>query len=96
MNKENNNRIKKQAEEFRKEVRKNTITAISAGLAFVIALFWRDAIQQAIDRILISLNLTQDAYIYKILAALIVTILAVMGIVLLARFDKKEIKEDKN
>jgi len=83
-------RVTQNAVEVQKEVRKHIITAISAAFAFIIALFWRDAIQAGMDSLLASIGLTGDAYIYKILVAIIVTILAVIGILLLARMEKKE------
>lgn len=82
--------VAKSAIEVQKEVRKHIITAISAAFAFIMALFWRDAIQSGIDSFLASVGLTGDAYIYKIIVAVVVTIICVIGIVILARMEKKE------
>ncbi len=74
------NTAKREAKEFQLEVRKSTATAIAAAFSFVIALFWRDAITDILNKILNDLGLTGSTYIAKIIAALIVTIIAVIAI----------------
>jgi len=77
---------------FQSDIRKNMATAISAGFAFVIALVWRDAIQAGIDKFLERLGITGSGYIYKIIVAVLVTIICVFGLKVLARWSEQEIK----
>ncbi len=63
------------------------VTAITAALAFTIALFWRDAIKEFIDKVLVKLPFG-NSWIFSLLAAVIVTIICVVGIWLLARWKK--------
>ena len=78
------------ASRVQREIRKHIITAISAALAFIIALFWRDAIQTGITEILQKFDVSTDTYIYKMMAAVIVTILCVVGIMLIARMEHED------
>ena len=86
-------KIKDEAKRFRKEVRKKTISAILAAFAFVMALVWRDAIQEAADRVLETLGLTGSAYIYKIITALVVTVICVIGIIIFSRWEGEKSKK---
>lgn len=74
---------------IQKEVKKNTIMAVTAAFAFLIALVWRDAISEAINKFLEILNLTQTGYLYKIISALIITLICVIGITIANRQIKK-------
>ncbi|MFH1592419.1 MAG: DUF5654 family protein [Candidatus Woesearchaeota archaeon] len=74
----------------KKEVRKNIITAISAAFAFLIALAWRDAIASWINTLIENFNLSEGWY--KFVAALIVTIIGVIGIILVSRLEEKPVK----
>lgn len=71
-------------------VRKNIATAILAAFAFVIALVWRDAIQQGVDRIVKKLNIPQEGYFFTIIAAIIVTFVCVVGILLFSKWAEKK------
>ena len=74
------------------EAKKKASIAISAAFAFVIALVWRDAIKEAIDKILENLGMTGSAYIYNIIAAVIVTVICVIGIMFISRWGEAEKK----
>lgn len=82
--------LEEEARRFRREVQKNIGTAILAAFGFVIALVWRDAIQESVDKILRVLNITGTGYFYKILTAIIVTIICVIGIMQVSRWSEKE------
>jgi hypothetical protein len=73
-----------------KDIRKHIITAISAAFAFVIALTWRDFINEGLDHLLENLGMQGDAYAYKFLAALLVTVICVLGIIFMARLEKSK------
>jgi len=86
--------LESKAMEFRAQVRNSIVTALTAAFGFVIALFWRDAIQEGIDDILVSLNITGEAYLYKVVAALIVTVIAVIGIMVVNKWGKQKVEEE--
>lgn len=71
------------------EIRKTMATAIAAAFGFVIALFWNDAIKATIEQILNALNITAQTYIYKIIVAVIVTIISAVAIVQVSRWGAK-------
>ena len=77
----------------RKEVRKHIITAITAGFGFLIALSWKDAITTWVNSIVyyfkVSGNLSQ------LIAALIVTVVSVIGIVVASKFEEKPVIVDE-
>jgi len=81
--------VKKNIKKIEKEIKNRTVLAISAAFAFVIALSWNDAIRSSIEEILKILNIQTTGYVYKIIAAFIVTIIAVMGIMIASRQVEK-------
>lgn len=92
--KDGTKKVKETAVEVNKQIRKHIITAITAAFAFIIALFWRDAIQGGINKIIENIGANGDSYIYKIISALIVTVICVIGIVFFARLEKKDLSEE--
>ncbi len=72
--------VKQKAKQFRNEVRVQIATAVTAAFAFIIALFWKDVITEGVNNLLISLGLSGTGYYYKILSAVIITLIAVIGI----------------
>jgi len=82
--------IEAEARRFRRDVQKKIATAILAALGFVIALVWRDAIQESVDKVLKVLNITGTGYFYKILTAILVTIICVIAIMQISRWSEKE------
>ncbi len=81
------------ATEFQKEARKTTATAIAAAFSFIIALFWRDAIQDLIDNALKNMGLTNQTYVAKIFAALFVTAIGVIAIMRISKWGQLENKD---
>ncbi len=73
-----------------KRIRHRISLAIAAGFGFVIALTWNDAIREGVNKIMTNLGLTGSAYIYKILTAVIVTIIGVIGIILVSDWAEKK------
>ncbi len=84
--------VKETAEKFQKEVRSQIATAITAAFAFTVALVWKDAITAGIDNFLQSIGITGTSYFYKILSAIIVTAIAVVGIWYFSKWSQKEVK----
>lgn len=74
----------------RKEYRKNLVTALSAALAFVMALYIRDVVKTWIEWILEFFSISQGAgLIYQTLVALVVLTLCVLGIVFLSKWKSE-------
>jgi len=81
---------KKSAQEFKAEFKKQTVTAIGAAFALVIALAWNDAIKEGVMSIIGSLGIpAQNIYLYKIYAAVAITIICVIAIILFTRWSAK-------
>ncbi len=79
------------------EVRNKTITAIITAFALVIALAWQDVIKETVNRIIENLNLTATELVkmtilYKSITAIIITFIAVIGIIIASKLSKKELK----
>ena len=85
--------VKKTTEQFRHEVKVQIATAITAAFAFIIALFWKDVITEGVNSFLQSLGLTGTAYYYRIISALIVTAIAVLGIWYFSKWSQAEEKK---
>lgn len=73
----------------KKEVRKHIITAITAAFGFLIALSWRDAITIWINHLVDTFQLSKGWY--QFIGALIVTIIGVLGIIIVSRFEEKPV-----
>jgi len=82
-------KIKEAASKFQKEVKKNIGSAVLAALAFIIALVWRDAIQENVHKLVGVLGLTESMHLYKIIVAILVTVICVAGILFLSKWNKK-------
>ncbi len=76
--------------EFKREVRKNIATAGAAAFAFLIALAWRDAIADAVNKLISILNISNTDYLYKFLTALVITLVGVIGIWITSKIVAKE------
>ncbi len=73
-----------------KDYVKNDVTGpVVASFGFIIALIWRDAIQAAINEFLKRAGLTQQAYIYQFISAVIVTIIVIVIMVVIIKISKK-------
>ncbi|PIN77804.1 hypothetical protein COV15_01270 [Candidatus Woesearchaeota archaeon CG10_big_fil_rev_8_21_14_0_10_34_12] len=78
-------KAKNSAKKFRSEFKKQSITAITAAFAFLVALSWRDPISQTVNSLISKLGIGQQL-VYKFLSAVIVTFLAVLVIVALSKW----------
>lgn len=86
-------KLTKKTLRLKKEVRKHITTAISAAFALTIALVWRDAINQTVDRLIKYFELQGSGYLYFIYSALITTVICVIGIIIISRYSVKEEKK---
>lgn len=78
--------LKHSVSTFREEFKKQTLTAITAAFAFLIALTWRTPIQKSIDKIVNSFGLTGEIIYYEYLAAIIITIIGVVVLILISKW----------
>lgn len=76
-------KAKASAKKFNNEIKKAISTAIVAAFGFIIALAWRDVITEYIDKIT-----TISPISGKLISALIITILGVIGIFLVTKILK--------
>ncbi len=75
---------------FLSAVRKNTAVAILAAFAFIIALVWRDAIQEGVNALVVHLDIPKEGYIFNLIAAIIVTMICVVGILIVSKWAEKK------
>lgn len=86
------NHIEQKARQVVYEVESKTFLAIASAFAFVMALTWNEAIKEGVNQIIVNMGLTGEAYIYKIITAIIVTVICIMGIMLFSKIRKKDQK----
>ncbi|MDO8459656.1 MAG: DUF5654 family protein [Nanoarchaeota archaeon] len=75
---------------FRKEFRDQLSIAVTAAFAFLIALAWKDAIFESVNKIISSFNLFSNIYLFRILSAIAVTIISVLGILIVSRITAQK------
>lgn len=83
-------KVGEKAKNFAAHVKDKIALSIGAAFGLVIALAWNDAIKEGVDKITTALGLVGTAYVYKIIAAVIVTIIAVIGIILISKWAEKK------
>ena len=76
--------------ELKKNLRAHSVTALVAAFGFVIALYWRDIINEGVQKIIYTFNLTGDEFIIKIIAAIIITLVCIVGIFIVSHWEIKE------
>ena len=74
---------------FKKEFQKHIITAISAAFGFLIALSWRTPIKNSVDAFIEKLKLGGQAIFLEYLSAIIITIIAVLALMWITRWEVK-------
>jgi len=79
---------KQAAYALKNETKKQTAVAITAAFGFLIALAWRDVIKAYTDKIITNLSFDFPESLALLYTALITTCLAVVGIILINRFNK--------
>lgn len=85
-------RAKAASLKFKSELKKALFTALIAAFGFLIALVWRDVIQEYVNT-LVALTPFQG----KLISAVTVTLIAVLGILLITKFldEKVQIPDEK-
>ncbi len=74
--------------EVKHKVELTVLTALIAALAFIIALTWHDAIKGTTSY-LITVFIPQNSIIHKFFEALLITLVAILGIYLLTRLQHR-------
>jgi len=87
--KEQKNITKQVAKNLKNETKKHLITAIVAAFGFIIALVWRDTIKEYISFLVTKFSVSGPLMVINFYTAIITTIIAVIGIVLLTKWGSK-------
>ena len=86
-------RARDSANTIRSEFKKQTVTAITAAFALIIALAWNDAVKEWVMAIISSIGIpSQNVYLYKIYTAIAITIVCVVAIILFSRWSAKPVE----
>ena len=75
------------------ETKQHAVTAIVAAFGFIIALVWKDAIKGYVDFIITKLSISGASYVITFYTAIVTTIIAVIGIVIVTRWHPKDSKK---
>ena len=78
------------AKEIQLKMRTSVVTAVTSAFGFIIALYWKDIIVQSVDKIILSMNLKQDGFTIKIIAAVIVTLICASAIYFVSKWGAKK------
>ncbi|MEA3414312.1 MAG: DUF5654 family protein [Nanoarchaeota archaeon] len=78
---------------FEQELKNDVSIPVIASFGFMIALLWRDAIKSTLNTFVSRTGLLQEAYIYDIFSAIIVTIFLSVFMIFLTRFSRKRKEE---
>jgi len=82
-------RTKTSALLFKREFKKHVVIAISAALGFLIALSWRTPIQNSVVALIENFGLGGQAIYLEYLSAIIITIIAVLALMWVTRWEVK-------
>jgi hypothetical protein len=80
---------KKVVKEFESEFKKSLNTALLAAFAFLIALTWRDLINNTIDNFLPAFS-----FCGELIVAVFITVICTIGIMLTSKFLAEKAKEE--
>ncbi len=75
---------------IKSETKKQIIVAFTAAFGFLIALVWRDVIKSYVDRIISQLTVSGPESLIMLYTAIITTILAVIGIILINKWSSRQ------
>jgi len=75
--------------ELKNETKKHVVTAIVAAFGFIIALVWRDTIKESISTFVTNFSISGPPALITLYTAIITTIIAAIGIVLITRWSSK-------
>ena len=81
---------KKTSIRFGKGFKKHAVTAITAAFAFLVALSWRNPIQNSVNSLIKSMGLVGKEIYIEYLSAIVITLIAVLVLMLVSRWEVKE------
>jgi len=79
---------------FSQEFKKQATIAIMAAFGFLIALVWRDLIQQNSEQLLTFFGLEKGSLFNDFLIAIIITAIAIIGITIISAFKPSEAEKE--
>tara|TARA_Y100000310_G_C20607682_1_gene776372 strand:+ start:1219 stop:1479 length:261 start_codon:yes stop_codon:yes gene_type:complete len=82
--------VREHLSKFQKEFRKQSTLAMIAAFGFLIALAWRDFLSDSTNQLITSLGVTEAIYLYKFLSALLITLIAIIGIMIISKYKVEE------
>ena len=82
--------MKNKKPEFKQEFKKQIAIALLAAFAFLIALSWRDFISELVSKIILYFGIQGQTYIIKLAAAILITFIAVLGIIVVSKYNSEE------
>lgn len=93
-------KVKKDANKFRREVKRHIVTGITAAFGFLIALTWREPIADLVNMLVENFDI-QNEILFKFITAIIMTLIAALVLMYLTRWaakdeDKKEAEKTKD
>jgi hypothetical protein len=74
---------------YASQIKQHTTTAIIAAFSFLMALVWKDFFVKIISEIMDTLITPPNTHLTNLYSAVIVTILAVLGIITVVKWTKK-------
>lgn len=77
--------IKDKSKEVGSSVKEKITVAIAGAFALVIALSWNEFIKEGVTKIVDLMGATGEGWIFKLIAALVTTIICVVGIMIVSR-----------
>ena len=84
--------LKSQIDVIEREIKSDVIGPVVASFGFIIALIWRDAIKATLDEYLLRAGLLENAYIYQIISAAIITIVVIFIMIIATKMGRKKKK----
>ena len=78
--------------ELKNETKKHVVTAIVDAFGFIIALVWRDTIKEFLEAVMIYLSINGPQSLITLYTAIITTIIAAVGIVLITKWSSEPAK----
>lgn len=84
-------KLKKVTKSIKEETKKQIVIALMAGFGFLIALVWRDFLQEIANLIVATSQIQGTAMMIKLYVALITTGFAVIGIKMITKWNKGDI-----
>lgn len=79
--------IAEKAKHFEHEVKNRMSIAIAAAFALVIGLSWNEVIKGIVTKIVQSLGLTNETWVFQLAAAVFTTAICVLGIMYVSRIN---------